>query len=283
MFYFLTSLILLVGTVVTLNVLECEININIKYNVQSNIVQTLMINDIMDYIDNTASQFKPFLLRVCFKALHLYSICEIKYNKFCQYLVPIIKPYSKYFCHLLRFKEDDEEWSEEDKNVKKHDINVLKLFDANGSIIKELFVIGKITFNEPLNYSYDKLTNGEIKPSIIKFMMVELEYDNNKYMIELKTNDFNFYIENNILDKAFFAFYMKYILHVEINDDTFDYKIFLLDNNISMFTLNKEQSIIIGKNSYDILTSHNDELLSNHDSSIIENNSEKIDDFVKLE
>lgn len=284
MFYFLTSLILLVGTVVTFNVLECEININIKYNDPSNLIHTLMINDIMDYIDNIVTQFKPFLLRTCFDALRLYSICEIKYNKLCQYIVPIITHYINYLNDLLIFKENDKQWSEEDSAfIKRDGINVLKLFDANGGIIKELFLVGKIIINESLNYSYDKLTNREIKPSSIKFMMVELEYENNKYMIELNTSDFNFYIENNILDKTFFAFYMKHILHIEINEETFDYKILLLDNNISMFTLHKEQSIIIGENSYDILTSHNDELLSNHDSSIIENSSEKIDDFVKLE
>jgi hypothetical protein len=92
--------------------------------------------------------------------------------------------------------------------------------------------------------------------SEITFVALYLNYNNERYNINLKINDFNFYIVGNIINKTFLQYYMKNILHNDIciNTDTEElkssYKLELMDHEVNLLSLTDSQYIIIKKNGY---------------------------------
>lgn len=138
--------------------------------------------------------------------------------------------------------------------------------------------------------------------SNIKFFMIEIEYNNNKYTI-----DFNYWVVNATLGEPFFKYYLKHILHVELKDEApFDYKVTILDHNVKLITLSPEQSIVLKKNDYVIypikeevknevknevkevkneMINEDEEVINEvkEEEEIKDNVSDKSDDFVNLE
>jgi hypothetical protein len=116
---------------------------------------------------------------------------------------------------------------------------------------------------------YEKMPSTvDYTTSKIKFMMIELEHDGNKYTIDLKN-----------------------VLKVSINTAKFDYIVTIIDNNANIITLLPHQYIIFNEYDYTIFPVSNTHVHDN-DSSISDryNNdeqtsidSDKSDDFVKLE
>jgi hypothetical protein len=107
------------------------------------------------------------------------------------------------------------------------------------------------------NYNY----NNEIRSYIesnIRFFLVEFYVEDEKYKINLKTNEYNYYLVDNRFSKDFFLFYLKYHLNVEpsaLLDPNTKYTIKMVDNNVDTVEFNfteKNESIILLKNSYKI-------------------------------
>ena len=93
----------------------------------------------------------------------------------------------------------------------------------------------------------------EYTQSNLKFISILITHNNNKtHQIELKTENYNHYIVNNILNKYFFMYYLINILNIEINNDNFDYKISLIDHNVNVIELTPKDYIIIKENDYEI-------------------------------
>jgi hypothetical protein len=103
---------------------------------------------------------------------------------------------------------------------------------------------------------FTNITNYEV--SNIKFIAINLTYNNNTYQIQLKTPEYNFYIVDNIIGKTFFNYYLVNILKVVNSslDSNFKYNLEIMDHNVNMFTLNENQVIIFKKDSYDIFQSN---------------------------
>jgi hypothetical protein len=134
-------------------------------------------------------------------------------------------------------------------------------------------------------------------PSNIKFISMELTYNNETYPIELKTDSYNHYIVNNIINDVFFKYYLLNVLNVSIDKDkdNFDYNVKFIDHNVNIITLLPNQYIVIKEDDYEIKTKDleeqtvNDTRCDNTDSSnndIEDNNSifsDKSDDYIKLD
>ena len=90
--------------------------------------------------------------------------------------------------------------------------------------------------------------------SNIKFMSVSIDYNNNSYPIELKTDNYNYYMVNNVLNKSFFQYYLCNVLNisVDMNDPVFNYYVNIIDHNVNIVGLTPEQSLIIKENEYEI-------------------------------
>lgn len=106
----------------------------------------------------------------------------------------------------------------------------------------------KIYYEEQINFIYEM--------SSIKFLNISMSYKNITYDINLLTNKYNFYIVGNKLDKLFVFYYLKFILNEDINNINLDdviYSLELCDHNANFMILNQNDTVIIGKENYQII------------------------------
>jgi hypothetical protein len=99
--------------------------------------------------------------------------------------------------------------------------------------------------------------------SDIKFMLVEIKIGENKtYKIDLKTNEYNFYLVGNKFTKDFFVYYLINHLNIgetDLNEANISIKI--IDHNVENFQMNftdRNESIVLRKNDYIAELNNND-------------------------
>ena len=110
------------------------------------------------------------------------------------------------------------------------DVIFLKKEENNKNIYKRLLDKNNID-EEKENFSLVQ------KP----FVQVELVQNNEKISIHKKLE--NFYVKNNvILDRKFLVWFIKYKYFVTLNED---YKVNIIDSNINMFNIKKNEKIRI--------------------------------------
>ena len=108
----------------------------------------------------------------------------------------------------------------------------------------------KIIFHSKFDFNYKK--------SNIQFMMVECKFELKSetkcYKIVLKSDTYNYYVVNNVLDNKFFKYYLRKY-HPELGEAVIDIKQFsvkIIDQNVNIetFDITEEKSIIIEENKY---------------------------------
>jgi hypothetical protein len=98
------------------------------------------------------------------------------------------------------------------------------------------------------NYNFDI--------SKIVFIALYLNYNDVRYNINLKTEEFNYYLVGNIIDKQFVQYYINNILKLNFcykEEDLLTYQLELMDHEVNIIILNACQYILIEKDSYQIL------------------------------
>ena len=128
--------------------------------------------------------------------------------------------------------------------------------------------------------------------SNIKFFSMVLLYNNNSYPIELKNNNHDHYIVNNILNKIFFKYYVINNLNVEIKEDNFDYTVSIIDHNVNIIEMNSTSQLLIKEMDYELICNVVDTVEKNSDISSVSsdssdssdnsNNSDNSDKYVKI-
>ena len=93
----------------------------------------------------------------------------------------------------------------------------------------------------------------DYKHSTIKFFSIELEYKDTIHSIELTNENYNHYIVNNVLNKEFFKYYLTNVLNIEIDKNTFDYKLSIIDHNVNVVELTQTDSLVIKENDYELI------------------------------
>jgi hypothetical protein len=81
------------------------------------------------------------------------------------------------------------------------------------------------------------------------------------YNINLKTDEFNYYLVGNIIDKYFVQYYINTVLNLNFSYKELEiktYQLELVDHNVNIINLNFEQSIIIEKDGYRIVNNLQD-------------------------
>lgn len=215
---------------------------------------------------------KPLIINIAYNLLYSLSWCQIYVLKVKNYVYPKITYINSYVDNYLKdkgwivdallkellvinnvgeeiynFQIKDETDIVFIKNVcRKIDYSKLILLDKNAKTNCINYVFYK---NVPDSFDY-KLSN-------VKFIAIDLEYDTNKYMINLKDEDSNYYIVNNSLDEFFFKFYITNILNLDIDENTFNYNVTIIDNNINIINLSPRQRLVFYEDKYEIETIDN--------------------------
>lgn len=215
--------------------------------------QNNYINSVKNIL---TTKITSLMITLGYNCLYIYSLGNIQFNKI-----------NRQFILLLSYLK-------ENKILTEKIVHMLVLIDENGNkinaILKNNIEFIKLECNKH-NYSglvlMDKNnetkcvnnvfytsfpTTFDYKLSNISFMSIELEHENKIHSINLKNNKYNYYIVNNCLNKMFFKYYIKNVLKTQINTNTFDYKLSIIDNNVNIITLLPNQYILILEDDYQI-------------------------------
>lgn len=242
----------------------------------------IIFNKMNDQIIALKPIVEQNLLTLGYNIIYYYSSCQIILNKF----KAITKPYVSFILKntnlvndptpqkIVSIYKDGKELEtfiyysnnfEESKYMNKENQYDLLIMSDNNC---ETNCVNKIHYTSiPVNPEY--------KQSKLKFISMEITHNDKTHPIELKTENYNHYIVNNVLNKYFFMYYLTNVLNVEIYHDNFDYKISVIDHNVNVFELTPTQYLIIKDDDYEIKQI---EQLPDDKG----DESDKSDDYVKL-
>ena len=208
----------------------------------------------------------PLLTKVGYNIIYFYSICQIKCNQL----------YNNFLPYLEMFKNENKLIDDiKNQTLELFDLstNKNKIFTDNEQQIFNQMVLSIrspnniLIMSELLNQKYihkkiinKKTWNFDFDVSKITFIALYLNYNDARYNINLKTEAFNYYLVGNIIDKQFVQYYINNILKLPFNyekEDMLSYQLELMDHEVNMISLNACQSIIIEKDSYQILNETN--------------------------
>jgi len=220
---------------------------------------TFVIIVMNDYFKRTyPEQYETFFIEISFNLIYLFSKCQILKNKTCMKLNEIIN--------------SNEQLRQIVDNIYKKPIEPNQIYQINTN--------GDTTINNHSdNFDYDEkciyifadnetkndtgcvnmvilrkqpfLTNYET--SNIKFLLLEVKINGTAYKVNLKTDSYNYYIVDNILDKHFFIYFLKkYQICNIVNDATCKIVIKIIDQDVNTreLEITDEVFVIIKKDNY---------------------------------
>lgn len=246
----------------------------------------------ISYVNDLFALIEPYTISTMIQLLYCYSVMEIKYNKVKKYLKPYLlegkrvvydylnshtnnsntnNPYAFY----TKTSIDTYDVSNNFTKVDEHR-STISLLDHT-DFLKEYYVVeeqnhyyvvniileedktNKIVFQNAI-MNDNKLVN---TCSNVQFISLCLQVKGIMEPIEmhLKTEDVNYYMVTNKIDKHFVYYYVKY--HAKINYCSsftyFTYILEVMDNNVNIFTITEKDSIYIDEDTY-LLHLHKEEL-----------------------
>lgn len=201
--------------------------------------------------------FKLFMIKLSYNLINLFSKLQIYFYKVNKELNKIIEQNPS----LLNFKNN----IMSNFKITINDVELIK----DGIPYKEIIndydfivysdnkngtseAINKIIFDNKSNIS----NNYEL--SNIKFIMLELNIGEKfSFIIDLKKNNYNFYIVGNNFNLKFFEYYIKSIMKENfIFKDDDKITLHILDENVNDINIElkpKNQSILLEKSNYKII------------------------------
>lgn len=82
------------------------------------------------------------------------------------------------------------------------------------------------------------------------FILVEVVVETEKYKLDLKTDDYNFYVVGNVFNQTIVSYLLKKFYDL---DDVKQYHVKILDNNVESVEFDEEKSLILKKDTYSIV------------------------------
>jgi hypothetical protein len=205
-----------------------------------------------DYLQRIyPEKYKEYAIIISYNLIRVYSIFNFYYIKAFEFC-------NQHFCDSF-----------ENSKIKEN-ISEIELVN-NGIICNKLIINNNLEqINNNLIFVYSDLSKKSVKcinkkiyqkfpttikyeESLIQFMMVEIIYKENNYIIKLKDDNYNYYVVDNIFDKNFFMYYLKNHTNYNIDFDK-EEKIIInvLDHNVDSFQMNlmENESIRITLDGY---------------------------------
>lgn len=217
-----------------------------------------------DYFKKTyPDTYQEIIVSVSYYLIYLYSKFQILYMNFIKVvnkkiednpsllklknnLDLLIRPKSGIVNMIEYFKNGNPVDITTNTNQDDCDFMIYSWRDENKDCVNKKVIYD---LKEPISFS-------EI--SAIKFLLIEFKIGvNTPHKINLKTDEFNFYIVGNRFTKQFFIYYSKQISknNEEIKDDE-NLSVKIIDNDVNTVELkftNNNESILLEKNGYKIL------------------------------
>lgn len=228
---------------------------------RAGIVSSLLLNDFFKKL--YPDKYEEITVSVSYYLIYLYSKAQILYMNFVKLvhkkieenptllklkndLDLLIRPKSGIVNMIECFKNGNQVDIITNTNTAEFDFMIYSWRDETKDCVNK-----KVIYDSNEDFSFSELSD-------IKFFLVELKIGENiTHKIDLKTDEFNFYIIGNSFNKQFFLYYLKQISKIseEINDDD-KFTLKIIDNNvhtIELYFTEKNESILLEKNEYKLL------------------------------
>jgi hypothetical protein len=224
-------------------------------------ILAILLNDYLKR--NYPNKYQDMIVSISYNLIYLYSKAQILYAN----LIKVVNKKIEENPNLLKLRNDFDllmkpktgivtmlEYVKNgnpvniisDKSDEDCDFIIYTWLDDTNTCVNKKIIYD---LKEPLSFS---------EVSDIKFLLVELKIGENiSHKINLKTDEFNFYMVGNRFTKQFFVYYLKEILKIneEIKDDD-KFSLKLIDNDVNTVELDftdKNESILFEKNGYKLL------------------------------
>ena len=218
------------------------------------------------YFNSIKNILQNFGIKIAYNIIYFYGVCQIKCNQIYNYISPYLK---KYYIFLFISNNSEVTINEEPKievevfdigtniTVFKNELDKMELdkmeLDKMEFLNPVVILISDI--NKKILYDLEKENwNNHFELSNISFIALYLNYNNERYHINLKTDKYNYYLVGNVINKFFLQYYINTVLNNSnfTIDDKKSYSLELMDHEVNMIYLDIEDSIIIEKNRYHI-------------------------------
>ena len=267
----------------------------------------IMVRHIKVKTQQLSNIIQPSLINLSYNSIYYYSYLQIKLQHCKPYINILCTSIHKFLIsHKLITTTNKITFEIYEKGVNIKNV----LLPENNKIITneqlkwnnvyDLVILSDNTagcINKIHYYNFPDIINYyTYTPSNIKFMSMELIYNNINYPIELKTDKYNHYIVNNKINSDFYKYYLNNNLNIQIepSNNYFDYKVVLLDHNVNIIELTPNDELIIKENDYEIINKceNNNKLVEEETKeetkeetiNILENiNDIGSDDYIQLE
>jgi len=212
----------------------------------------LAIFSLIEFLSFKSNFLKSIGIKLLYNNIYFYSACQIKCNKVYNYLLPYLKNHAITDQIIMeQFNSDTNKLT----NIVENDLqkavnNILYIASKveninknNSSIINKLIIDKKF-----LCFAFDV--------SNIRFISLYLNYNGGRFNINLKTDEINYYLVGNKIDKYFVQYYINTVLCLKFSyaePEITTYELELIDHEVNMVYLSSEQSIIIDKDNYHII------------------------------
>ena len=219
------------------------------------------------------NKVKSICIKLIYNIIYFYSACQIKCNQAYNYLLPYFKNDEVIDkVTMEQFNTDTGELL----TITKHILDIAdkfenKLFIVSKNIINN--VGNNVSGDDGLGSNNILMTNKLIidknniclsfDTSNITFIALYLNYNGQRYNINLKTDDVNYYLVGNKIDKNFVKYYINTVLCLKFSyaePEIKTYELELMDHEVNIVYLTSEQSIIIDKDGYHIINNENNEI-----------------------
>jgi hypothetical protein len=212
------------------------------------------------------NQCKQFIITISYNLIYYFSKLQIlvmKYNKNLNTFIesnPILFEIKKNI-ELIFSKQGTRVMRYFIKNTQLYDIQK----DEHEFIILSWLRHDNKCVDNKIIYKNDNYDESMCEYSNIKFLLVEIKIGNDiSRKIDLKTDEFNYYLVGNKFTKDFFMFYLNHYLQLKYEiKDTDKITLKIIDHDVNTINLDftdKNEAILLGKNSYNLsIINHNKE------------------------
>jgi len=221
-------------------------------------------NELIVYLKDKLTNIS---IKIGYNLIYLYSVCQIKFNKYIQFVsLPLNNIYDNIYSFLIKYEI-----------IK--DLNIMYKLDKDGFIeytlehyltktdLKLTLEKEKNNKNDCFLFTYKdnktNITNNvfythfpetfSYKVSKVKFMSAELEFNGKTYPIVLKNDTHNYYVVGNILNQTFLKYYLRNVLKANIICDIpFEYTLNIIDDNVNFIVVKNNEYLIFNEDNYEI-------------------------------
>jgi len=142
---------------------------------------------------------------------------------------------------------------------------------------QQLKCINKLCINKVCYESFPDNLNYEV--TNFKFFSLTLIFQEVSYNLDLFSENYNFYIVNNFINKDFLYYFMINVIKISnsisISKEEFKYNLVLIDHNVSVHNFDHTHEIIFLKDGYGVFCDKNSNVQFNEKDINNENNNNR--------